>query len=485
MYSLAPNPWPIQPSRASDLRASLTVLDQGGPALLGYRPGTHTPVAIGYSDDQGIYVIVPELSHLLGQSDPIAVLRWLWVAAWAVALLFSGIVARSLLRSGWAAFTAPPTLLVCIFSFGFGDIYWVTAWAIVALMPLLLLLERRRPRGLHSALVLIALVAGVASAVRSEAGLPVALGAIAVTALAGGRTPLRVAAAATVILAYLAPTTIVLPAIRAHRDHRSGLSLSANEPTSHPLWHSLYIGLGYTPNRYGIHYADRYAIAAAGETDPGARFLSPAYARALHRQVDRLIRSDPSFVAKAEGQKAVVELAHAGRYLLLLALLLPGALTARGSARLRPGELALFLPALAIGALPAIVAAPYRDYELMLLATLGTLGLLAIGSTAARAEAGWPVARPRETEMTSATRAPGARPAALVRRTRLALGELWRDWPTRTTLRALLVAGAVVAVAFAFARHFEAEHERWDQGEPSAPTVVLAGAHPSLAGRRA
>ena len=462
LYFLAPNPWPIQPSRATELRASLIVLDHGGPALLGYLPGTHAPYAIGSSDDQGIYVIVPVLSHWLGQSDPIAVLRWLWIAAWALALLFSAAVLRSLFRSSWAALLAPPTLLVCILSFGFGDIYWIAAWVVVTFMPLLVLLARNRPRRLWAALALIALVAGTCTAIRSNAGLPVAIAAAAVAVMAGRRWPSRVTVTVVVALAYLIPTWIVLPAIRAHRDHRVGVRLSANTPTSHPFWHSLYAGLGYTSNRYGIHYDDSYAAAAAQEADPGVRYLSPAYASALHGQVDALIEHDPGFMARVEVEKAVVELSHAGRYILLLALMLPAALTARGLTRLRRGELALFLPALVIGALPAVVAVPFRDYELTLFAPLGVLGLLTIGSAAARAEGEWIAAH-------GSTRGPTAH-------ARLALLGLWGRWPRRLTTPVLLVAAVIVTSAFVFARHLEGEHERWDRDKRNPPTVVLAAA---------
>jgi hypothetical protein len=467
LYSLAPNPWPIQHTRASELRASLTVLDRGGPALLGYRPGTHVPYAIGYSDDQGIYAIVPPLSRLLGQSDPVAVLRWLWIAAWMATLLFSAAVLRSLFGSMWAALLAPPALLVCIFSFGFGDIYWVTAWIVVTFMPLLVLLARRRRTHSWPALVSIALVAGVVTAIRSDAGLAVALAAVAVAAMASGRRSQRIAAIAAMALAYIAPAWIVLPAMRAHRDHSVGIDLSAGTPTSHPLWHSLYIGLGYTSNRYGIHYADRYAIAAAGEAEPGVPYLSPAYASALHKQVDALLKRDPGFVAKAESQKAVVELSHAGRYMLLLALLLPAALAAQGQARLRPSELALFAPALAIGVLPAIVAAPFRDYELTLLAPTGTLGLLAIGSTAARIQGEWTTVR--------------ASTVGLTGRARLALRGLASNWPKGATVRTLLVAVAILAPTFLFAHRLEAEHERWDRSARYPARVVLASAPASAA----
>lgn len=464
LHFLAPNPWPIQSSRATELRASLAVLDRGGPPLLGYTQ-TGTPYAIGYSDDQGIYVIVPLLSHWLGGSDPIAVLRWLAILAWALTLSLSSVVFRALFRSRWAASVAPPALLVCIVSFGFGDIYWVAAWAVVTLMPALLLIARRKPRHSWLGLALIALIAGIATTIRSDAGLAIAFAAAGVAAMAGGRRSPRIAAIAIVALAYLIPGRIVLPAIRAHRDHRVGVALSAGSPTSHPLWHSLYIGLGYTSNRYGIHYADGYAAAAAHEVDAGAPYLSPAYARALRKQVDRLIGSDPTFVAGAEAQKAVVEASHAGRYILLLALLLPASLAAAGPARLRPSELALFLPALLIGALPAIVAVPFRDYELTLLAPLGALGLLVIGSAAARAEGDWLEAG----SLTAGARA----------RARLTLRRILDTWPTRATARAMLVSVAVLAPTTLFAHHLEQEHEKWDNQARNPPRVVLAAARAS------
>jgi len=468
LYFLAPNPWPLQTSRATELRASLTVLEHGGPALLGYHSGSHVPYAIGYSDDQGIYVIVPVLSDWLGASDPVAVLRWLWIAAWAVVLMLSAVVARSLFRSSWAALSAAPTLLVCALSFGFGDIYWVSAWVAVALLPLLILLARGRPRYLWAALTLIALVAGVATTVRSAAGLPVALAAAAVAIMAGRRWSMRVGLILAVAVAYLGPAWIVLPAIREHRDQRVGVNLSAQEPTSHPLWHSAYIGLGYTPNRYGIHYLDGYAAAAAQQADPGVRYLSPAYSNALHRQVSALIERDPGFVAKVESEKAIVVLSHAGRYLLLLALLLPAALTALDPTRLRRLELLLFLPALAIGALPAILAVPLRDYELTLLASLGTLGLLAIGSAAARVQIEWIATQ-------GATR-------GLRARRRLTLGTLSRTWPKRLTAGVLLLAVLLLAPVYLFARHLEAEHERWDRRERNPPIVrLVAGAPDSQA----
>jgi hypothetical protein len=460
VHFVKPNPWPVQGSLATELRASLTVLDHGGPALLGYEPGTHVPFAIGYAQDQGTYVIVPVLAHWLGQSNPITVLRWLWLGAWMSTLLFSAAVFRSLFQSSWAGLLAPPTLLVCILSFGFDDIYWVTAWAIVTLMPPLILLLRNRPR--HSWLLLlpIALAAGVVTTIRGEGGLPVALAAAAVAVIVAKRRSLQLTLLAIVVLAYLAPGLIMLPAIRDHRDHRVGIDLSANESTSHPLWHSVYIGLGYTSNRYNIHYLDRYGVAAAHESNPRAAYPSPAYINALHKQVDALIAHDPGFVAKAEAQKAVVELSLTDPFILVLALLLPAALVAPGRARLLRSELALLIPAVAIGALPAILAIPVRDYELALFGALGVLGLLAIGSAAARAQSEWEAA--------------SGSTVALRGRVRLTLRGLVRTWPIRATVVTLAASAAVLTPTTLFAHHLEAEHGAWEGSVSNSPKVVLA-----------
>ena len=459
LQAIGPSPWPIEGTRADDLRASLAVLNHGGPLLLRYLPGTHTPYPVGFGDDQGIYVVVPLLSHWLGLADPVSVLRSLWIGFWAFTLLMSAALYGALFRSRWAGLVAPPTLLVCILSFGFGDIYWISAWVIVTFLPILLFIVRRRPRLDWLALVAIALMCGAVSAIRSEAGLPVVLAALGVALTARLRLPWRGAVVVVMVLAYLSINDVALPALRAHRDHVVGVNLTKGVPTSHPLWHTVYIGLGYEPNRYGIHYEDPYAAAAAQEEHPGVRYLSPAYASALRQEVLALVKHDPGFVVKAELQKAVVELYHVAHYILLLVLLLPAALVARGPARLRRWELALFLPAVVYGALPAIAAAPFRSYELGLLAPLGALGLLAIGSTATRADEAW---------AGSDARARGAD------RIRATFQYVRRSWPVQVTVRALLIALVVLIPSALYARHLENEHNRWDLRLQPYPHVVLA-----------
>jgi hypothetical protein len=68
----------------------------------------------------------------------------------------------------------------------------------------------------------------------------------------------------------------------------------------------------------------------------------------------------------------------------------------------------------------------------------------------------------------------GAATVAPTSQTRLALRRAWAAWPTRATVQMLLLAMAILAPTFLFARHLESEHEQWDHGEHNPPRVVLA-----------
>ena len=43
----------------------------------------------------------------------------------------------------------------------------------------------------------------------------------------------------------------------------------------HPMWHSIYIGLGYLPNDLGLRYRDDVATAKVRELAPDSGYLTP------------------------------------------------------------------------------------------------------------------------------------------------------------------------------------------------------------------
>ena len=103
----------------------------------------------------------------------------------------------------------------------------------------------------------IALLAGWLTSMRSEA-LPVVLALAAVVLMQRWRWWRSLAALAVLAVAYLSINSLLIPAVREHRDDRLGTSaLSRDRPRGHPFWHTAYIGLGYLSNGSGLRYQGR------------------------------------------------------------------------------------------------------------------------------------------------------------------------------------------------------------------------------------
>jgi hypothetical protein len=387
LWLVAPDPWPLQGSRVADLDAAVAARNAGEPPLVGLRPAPQgaEPVrfAIGTTDDQGIYLYAPLLSGAFGL-DALDGVKLLWAIMFGLGIAVSPLIFLRLFDSRVAAMAAPFAVFLAVLPLTLahgGDIYWVSAWAALVLLPPLLLLDRDRPGRWIPWLLGLVVAASFASSIRSSAGLPIALAAaiIVLTArMAWWRRGLGVLAVA---IAYLSISSFGLAAVRDYRDAQVGRDLDAGAPTAHSFWHPAYLGLGYLPNDQGIYFRDDIALAAAQREDPGVQYLSSAYNAALRTVTLDLVRDDPGFVASAEARKAVVVVKDAGPFLLPVAILLPAFLLLGGGGRPRRRRMVLLVsPAVLVGFLSPIVAIPYEpfhlDYEVGLFGSLNLLTML-------------------------------------------------------------------------------------------------------------
>jgi len=380
MLAITPTHWPVMEGRAVGLRASLAVLERGGPLLLGRHGAAGSFYQIG-GGEEGIFVYFPLLSRLFGVADPVSMVRYSYIVLFALSATIYPIVFYKLTHSQLAGLAAPAMLLVCVRSLGFDDIYWIPAWGALTLLPLIYLLARDWPRFGLLALVGITLAAGWVSSVRANSGLAIAVPAAIVLLLR--RWPLwrLLPGLALLILAYISINAFVFTAIREDRNHRMGnqvaTALRREQPSPH-IWHTMYIGLGYLPNDYGIRYEDGVANARVQRDAPGTGYLSARYDAVIRAAYFDVLGQHPLEVIKQYAAKIVAVTAETAPYLLIVLLTLPAMLLLGRDRRAAKRWALLSLPAIVVGFLPAMIAIPVEPYEQGLYGVIGAMGIVGL-----------------------------------------------------------------------------------------------------------
>ncbi len=134
----------------------------------------------------------------------------------------------------------------------------------------------------------------------------------------------------------------------------------ATAVNSHPLWHSMYIGLGFIPNSEVPEYNDAVAIDKVRSIDPTAPYTSVKYELILRREMLNLARHRPLLL--------IENLAAKTGFVALLALIL--LFPARRVLFAEKDALwldAAFVLAIGLSAMSAILVIPRPPYLLTFL----------------------------------------------------------------------------------------------------------------------
>ena len=367
----------LQTSRQNAIAGSISVLDHGGPPLVVKNGSGYAPA--GGGDDEGIYLVLPELGHLTGEKNPVTLFKVLSGAAMGLLVALAPLVAYILLDSLLLAVLAPIWLLANYVVFARRDIYFVNAWIILLGLPVAYLaLERPWSRRLALSLLgLAALAASCSNAVRAHAGTGVAVSLAVVAVMRERSWRWRIAGVAVVAACYAAVSPLLLSQIRDHSFAEAHIPPGA-APTAHPLWHPAYLGLGYLPNGWGIRWKDSVALVAAQRVDPNVRYFSPEYEHILRHQYVNIVEHHPGWAVKLYAAKAAALIWTGIKNGGVIVLLLPLALVLGRRPTLRV-ELLLLIPALVFAAIPPLLTVP-QFYDSGFTACLDLAGALALGA---------------------------------------------------------------------------------------------------------
>lgn len=254
----------------------------------------------GFSDDPGIYYFIPRLAIWSGL--PLES---------AIDLFFGGILAVSFL-AGIIGFLITldrwPLKLWSVFALGMllwfayrkGDVYVALSAPAVAIVPWFLYLLRKNAAGAGTAAFLfgVGLLAGFANQVRSYAATGLVIFIVILVAFEWKSSHAR----KLILLVTLAAGMLLPAAYFRHLIAQRDAYLVAVQPgytstvDQHPIWHTVYTGLGFTKNPYVAGYRDEVAAEAVYAISPSTPYLSPEYERILREESLRIARQHPLFI---------------------------------------------------------------------------------------------------------------------------------------------------------------------------------------------
>lgn len=365
--------------RLNELNAGMAALDQGAVPYVGYNGKYY---ALGATDDLGNYLFIPQIARTFNL--PIEVAADAFYYGWLATSLVVGTLGLMLCLRSWTgraialAFTAMLAAKVA----PHGDVYLAAPCCIIACLPWAFYLAERANRTwlLVAGALLIGLTIGIANLVRGHAGTGVLIAAVILVGFASRLSFVRRGAFITALFGGLMLTSLY----QSHLLRQADAFLAQNSPgysgrdnSAHPMWHSIYIGLGYLKNQHGIEYDDSVAAGVVRNIDPKARYMSTEYERILRRRVQSLFETDPDFIFRTLFAKIgyagylFVRYAHLG---LLAACL--GAVSRREAVALLCGA--------GFSVLPGILVMPFSSYLLGFTTFSSMIAVICLGRSAER-----------------------------------------------------------------------------------------------------
>lgn len=360
----------IMPWRLANLEATVKAyLATGAPLVRVTETGLYA--AANPTDDPGIFLGVPVIARVTGlstaASKDVFIVGILLVA---LALGIWGAIAGARTRAGKFVCVAGLTLLAVVAG-EVGDVYSISAAILMGGVPWLMFgLRRPGARALMTMAPLFGVACAAANLVRGQSGTALALMFAAGLLLKRDVTWRQRMIGLGLAAGGLALIGVLFGTVVAHRD--AFLATAPKDPTpqalGHPFWHTVYIGLGFVENPYGLRYDDTVATAFVAQSLPDEPLGSPRYEDVLRQEVFRIAATDPGFIFRVEAAKAL-------RVLLYFLAFANIGILAWTRVRVAPAIWASLVLGLLFTALPAFVAIPRPDYLLgfIAMATLTSL----------------------------------------------------------------------------------------------------------------
>lgn len=392
-------PESVMPCRYTQLKEALLGYNLSGVPLIGFDGTLYKPT--GIADEPGLFYFLPILANLFKVDiDTTIILYSFLITLFSVTIAALGFYRLFSTRaSKIIALAAISAFALYALSLGNFSFTYSAAGALATIPWGLYFLTKKQGRvtaGTIAFILLAGLCIHLANFLRSHAGTPILIFLVCIIIgsahLQKKHKILLIGLLISIVFLgnlhsqslikqrekYLAlhAKSFRLPTVTEALE-KPVLIVSANKlaPESiipaHPFWHTIYIGLGYLSNNYGLVYLDECAMLRVAKINPNVAYLSKEYEKNLRDLTLRVFLLDPFFVFSTLFAKA----GHIFMYLLIYANI------GLFFILLRPPEKevnAAFILALLFCALNGLLVMPYINYLIGFCAFAVCYGLIGI-----------------------------------------------------------------------------------------------------------
>jgi hypothetical protein len=276
----------IMPSRYQDLNEAMTGNRLSGQSMVAFDGSKLVPA--GYTDDPGIYLLIPWVSRHLHMTLAASVTTF-FLSSLGLAILSGCLGFWFSLKSKLGRLLGVTgVLLLGLIAYRTGDVYLFEFAVPVALLPWALhfVSNDLNSKGFSVYMCVTGLLIGTAGVIRTSAALPTLFFLMVLSLFGSTRLKRRAAVLSFLLCGFLLPN-LYFYELALNRDaYLANAYVDRHvETTRHVFWHFAYIGLGFLSNPYvpgGI--CDEVGKARVHEIDPNAIYLSAAYDRVLQRE---------------------------------------------------------------------------------------------------------------------------------------------------------------------------------------------------------
>jgi len=252
----------------------------------------------GISDDIGLYYFVPKLVRCFGISLDQAI--YIFFHGMVFTSLVLALIGFFLLSKSWifrAISSAGLFIFWVLACRGLTDVYLVQTAIVMAVIPLALYFLKKNRVTIPFFLFIFfsGISIGVSHYIRLHSSVGVLLFlCLGILFFLSAQWKKKVTLLAVLLAGILIPFLHFNSVLKERRQF-FGDTYETFEPR-HVFWHSIYAGLGFLDNKFGIKWDDSVIVKKVEESHPNAVYPTKAYEEVTKQEVLKFVQNNFSFV---------------------------------------------------------------------------------------------------------------------------------------------------------------------------------------------